>query len=494
MIIRIFVLTIAVLFAQPLWARHNSVDDADVNSSVCRYTNVSSEQAREAILSAFRSHDRDDQTQVYKVNGVRFEGESPEMVLRFMQLTTNLTDKNVPPVDLNKTYRLSGRCKSVRCVLAEMWGASRAEKMLFLLAAYDLNTSPLPYTNADLFTDSELDSILKTIEFVPPELVKVALNQKLTKFSRGWTYRRKPGELLLANATMEFFDPWSDLSDSGRVAVVYHEFAHNIANLGGYRGWDRSPEWFEASGWRTVSQNETKTYFGSYENLKINDFVSEYAHTNPLEDFAETALAYRFAPQRLLKVSPERYEFMKTYIYGGLEFIYAKACQRPIPMGVHLFESPVAIDSTLVKKAVIACRSKYAEMIADLRDSLEYGGCIKSQIITQAFERKYGRTPSMVPAYLFNFATKQPFETKGVALTDIQKVSSGDLLRLCDLKRSKEIDEVDQILQNEETRVGFQRKSISEQYVALNVWRALDRVCPQKESVNQFFDHLFGQN
>lgn len=49
-------------------------------------------------------------------------------------------------------------------------------------------------------------------------------------------------------------------------------------------------------------------------------FVSNYAHTNLTEDFAETYAAYITAPDFLQFVSPEKYEFMQEKVFGGTEY------------------------------------------------------------------------------------------------------------------------------------------------------------------------------
>ena len=58
-------------------------------------------------------------------------------------------------------------------------------------------------------------------------------------------------------------------------------------------------------------------------------FISQYAMTNPAEDFAESFLAYRMAPKKLQRVSPKRYDYIKKNVFKGLEFDSQKDCDAP---------------------------------------------------------------------------------------------------------------------------------------------------------------------
>lgn len=49
-------------------------------------------------------------------------------------------------------------------------------------------------------------------------------------------------------------------------------------------------------------------------------FVSEYAKTNPSEDFAESYRYYIIDPELLKFMSPGKYEFMKNLVFNGREY------------------------------------------------------------------------------------------------------------------------------------------------------------------------------
>lgn len=76
-------------------------------------------------------------------------------------------------------------------------------------------------------------------------------------------------------------------------------------------------EWINVAGWY-----ENKKDIDGWSNQYTTSFVSPYAHTkNPNEDFAETVAYYITNPNRLLNVSPEKYEFIRKYIMHGNEYI-----------------------------------------------------------------------------------------------------------------------------------------------------------------------------
>ena len=51
-----------------------------------------------------------------------------------------------------------------------------------------------------------------------------------------------------------------------------------------------------------------------------NTAPTVYAETNPKEDMAEAVKLYVYDPQRLLNSSPQRYNFVRDQIFGGVEY------------------------------------------------------------------------------------------------------------------------------------------------------------------------------
>lgn len=95
-------------------------------------------------------------------------------------------------------------------------------------------------------------------------------------------------------------------SDTSELEVLCHEIGHNAYN-------NLSPE-FQAE-WADIHAESETIY-----NATGLGFVSNYAHTNLFEDFAETYAIYMTNPDLLQFVSSEKYEFMQGRVFNGLEY------------------------------------------------------------------------------------------------------------------------------------------------------------------------------
>jgi Mlc titration factor MtfA (ptsG expression regulator) len=79
--------------------------------------------------------------------------------------------------------------------------------------------------------------------------------------------------------------------------AVIHELSHSLDDElpGVFSKWLQATGWFKENGqWLS----------------KSHEFVNEYAASHPKEDFAESFSSYVLEPERLMKASPARYEFM----------------------------------------------------------------------------------------------------------------------------------------------------------------------------------------
>ncbi|MEG4575284.1 hypothetical protein QUA56_21740 [Microcoleus sp. N3A4] len=93
------------------------------------------------------------------------------------------------------------------------------------------------------------------------------------------------------------------------IATLTHEVGHNvheniIAN---------NPEL--AQKWSDLHQESLANY--QQDGL---GFVTEYSRTNQYEDFADTYLTYIGDPEKLQFYNPDKYEFMKDYVFAGEEY------------------------------------------------------------------------------------------------------------------------------------------------------------------------------
>lgn len=95
-------------------------------------------------------------------------------------------------------------------------------------------------------------------------------------------------------------------SSSSELEVLCHEIGHNAYN-------NLSLE--DQIKWSEIHTESMITY----DKTGLG-FVSNYAHTNLFEDFAETYAIYMTNPDLLQFVSPEKYEFMRDEVFDGTEY------------------------------------------------------------------------------------------------------------------------------------------------------------------------------
>jgi len=67
--------------------------------------------------------------------------------------------------------------------------------------------------------------------------------------------------------------------------------------------------------------NWEKNDFGTYSYKGSNDMLpSAYSGKNILEDMSESAMLYFCDPDKLIKISPERYNYLKENLFDGKEY------------------------------------------------------------------------------------------------------------------------------------------------------------------------------
>jgi hypothetical protein len=202
-------------------------------------------------------------------------------------------------------------CTSSLCGAKRIFGDLRGLLILWAYVKFGTNLSPFSDVMADPkgLDDETLRAIIAASLLIPDHLKDVSLRETgFFRFMKGATLSFYNGQKVVANSFGGVFDPIDELNFAEKIYFFIHELAHR-ARLRQNPGLDESPEWLKAAGWKdlkTPPQNEA--------------WASAYARVNPFEDFAETYSLYRLDPQRLKKVSPDRYDFMKTRVFDGLEY------------------------------------------------------------------------------------------------------------------------------------------------------------------------------
>lgn len=249
--------------------------------------------------------------------GIQLEDESPHKIALLKKLTEfdglwNIMDKS-KNIESQKTFNIPSDCKKVICAAKSIFGENQGPKLLYLLDKYELNLSHEIDDNITAWKDSQLDTILEAVDDLPAHLIPFERNQYFKHYKNGYG----PSASTLANATITFYDPWDDLDSSEmQMYTVIHEIGHNI---GSRLNQDEDPEWLNITGWMELD--------GEWKSYRDDKQVSKYGATNPAEDFAEAFSGYRYDPERLKRISPKKYEYMKKNVFLGLEYTSEAKCQ-----------------------------------------------------------------------------------------------------------------------------------------------------------------------
>jgi hypothetical protein len=215
-------------------------------------------------------------------------------------------------------------CKDLRCSLEENFGESTGPRLLYLLAKFGFNGSDrdqggLMGTSTQSWSAENLDDVIAGAESLPPQLLPLRLTNK--PLLRRSAFGRKT----LANAYFMFFDLWATYEVEIRIYAVIHEIGHNIQSELDLNGspWDKLSAWTLQPHLDEETQKPTNVWHSDLPE----SLVSGYAKTNPSEDFAESFSAYRFNPTRLKRISPDKYEFLRSQVFMGFEYTDSAACE-----------------------------------------------------------------------------------------------------------------------------------------------------------------------
>jgi len=253
------------------------------------------------------------------IYGINFEDESPEDLKTFKFLTTATKFGNIPDPERQKTFTSS--CTKVDCALKEIFGEELALPLKFMHRRYGMNGSHLTQPNLTPWKKENLDHVLLSLSDFPDGIFPIQENRSLTRSLPGM------GEGVLANAIITVYDEWEKEDTEGKRSSITHELGHTI---GLTTKMDKSEAWIKASGWSKIN------ILHASEATIPDVFVSRYAKTNSTEDFAESVVAYRYNPQHLKKISPEKYEMIKQTVFDEVEYTSQEACEQPVRLSQKL--------------------------------------------------------------------------------------------------------------------------------------------------------------
>jgi len=267
----------------------------------------------------------------YGVGGLFIHAENAVLIDAYRKLVTYKDTKIRPLNDIDFYSRFKeGSCDKALCAAQTIFGNEMGIAYLYYAAVYGINLSSLGYDRLKLPDPNyalefkawytvrpwknleEMAPMLKAIVNLPKNIIPMTNTRMLHS---GIVNPVKSS--ILANGLITFYEPFDKLRDDEKETITYHELGHTVGTEGHL---DISDEWLEAAGWQ-VQGNQVI-------NLRPEEFLSDYAayKSDCFEDFAETFMYYRYYPQVLLEKSPRRYEYMKKYVYDGLEYLAERAC------------------------------------------------------------------------------------------------------------------------------------------------------------------------
>ena len=266
-------------------------------------------------------------------NDIRVEGN----VVYISKQAFNNTNPRMVTLDGKKGISFSHRAfhALVRFYTENGRDTESAERILDEMFAVQLsvpNIEDLTGEHEDNFQDFQPEEILDLISAFaesPEGQYKIPGLKYILRRKDGHPHPLYPGSPAVAwprgadeDSYIEFmetafYDPQgaTKMSEASIHRLIIHEKAHFL--WGNILSETIKNEWITTAGWY---ENEEDVH--GWSNQYTTSFVSPYAHgKNPNEDFAETIAYYITNPNRLLNVSPEKYEFIKKFIMHGNEYI-----------------------------------------------------------------------------------------------------------------------------------------------------------------------------
>ncbi len=253
--------------------------------------------------------------QTRTIEGFQFKDEDP----RLLSLASMLIFG--PEIVKARTNgKLSPSCNKLLCLMEATYGVNSGPRILYLADKYNVMAGSHALADAQgPLTSTELDTLISTLKDLP---TAISSTKKTPSWNDGVTnallfmYQKDGGEAAATygNKDIKVYDFWrTRLSVSGQKRAIFHEYAHSVADA---KGFNDNPEWLKLGNWKMVKGKMTSVDPHS---------ISGYGHESPTEDFAETMTSYRYSPERLKKLAPEKYAFMKNRVFYGIEYSHENA-------------------------------------------------------------------------------------------------------------------------------------------------------------------------
>lgn len=242
------------------------------------------------------------------------------------------------------------KCSDVKCVYNKIYNNNGPEGLFhyffYLKTGYILSSKhalPSGYRvsgkmEGTLFSLDELKRLYSVAKNIPKKFQFMGSLQSIHRFPRGYVLPDSPnacgvsvgyknhGFILLMDNCIDnqFVQNLSKRFIEGEISMI-HEITHRYDSslIANNLSFSETKTWLDFSGWftkeyrersRIIRQWDIKT--NSSNDVKYDDFISEYSKTHPAEDFAESSAYFRIDGESLLNKSPRKFDWIKNNIYG----------------------------------------------------------------------------------------------------------------------------------------------------------------------------------
>jgi hypothetical protein len=330
-----------------------------------------------------------------KLYGAYFNGYNSRLVSLFTLL---VQEKFYEKAFKNISQEALANCKDTFCLADLVFGNGLGIYYLYILDRYNINLSPYEYKKRandelardemylSLYTEEELQAFVVSLSLIPDAYFESFRNKEGKKIQA----YDKDKRTVLANSRMHFYTPWALDSSVEQISTILHEIAHNVANMT-YADADNNNIWNAFSKWFKTTEDGRKVWKYTGEN-----FVSNYARTSPIEDFAESFTAYVINPSFLKEKAPKKYEYIKDKIFLGEEYLGSVEGKDQIASALKKIDEAVEnFNEDNIKSLKISCFENFLDfaLVKDkhpfykcvLRDLTDRGGVLspvyQSQIV-----------------------------------------------------------------------------------------------------------------
>lgn len=284
--------------------------------------------------------------QQQKIKGIKLEGSALEL----NYLSKMLGEK---PMD---RWSLARDCKTVLCAITKIYDSEETAHRVLNIAKRDgyivSAAKDWQFENSaigQLFTPGEIKDIDLAYKKLPHSFKKLGSLDRLKRLPEGKSSPRAPQAAAYASpgfhsqyfnidGEITFLDGGFSGDESWGPFVAVHELTHHFdysSTKDFSLGISEGATYLKMSGWKKKQKYETdkttgkKTQVTEWEHSPDKKFVTDYAGTQPAEDFAESAAFYVFHPEKLKSTDPEKYDFLKKNVFKDKE--YTTEVELPLP-------------------------------------------------------------------------------------------------------------------------------------------------------------------